>query len=246
VPCALCSSILTTLYIHPGRWHFVGREGEGDRNGPKTPDNTHPPTHPRARPARGRARTEPARNGGKPGRQEAPAANRGRPRDTPGSTDQTGTAPRARKERERKKEPTHPPGSPAERREGPAVKAGRLGAGRRHTGATLAYEGLRPAGGRSGATGRCGGRGGGRRRGEGQLSLVGLGLSANSTSRRCVQSVFARFRAVDAIVRAGFSVDREASNGRCVVRRAADVIAVCVVCGAVERSANLNGPEIAE
>jgi hypothetical protein len=147
VPCALCSSILTTLYIHPGRWHFVGREGEGDRNGPKTPDNTHPPTHPRARPARGRARTEPARNGGKPGRQEAPTANRGRPRDTPGSAAQTGTAPRGRKERE--KEPTHPPTHPGPRRrgrEGPAVKAGRLGAGRRHTGAQVRPRGAEAGG----------------------------------------------------------------------------------------------------
>ena len=157
VRCAQCP-----LYcISPGRWHFVGREGGGDRNGPKTPDNTHPPTHPRARPAHGRAGTEPARNGGNPGRQEAPTANRGRPRGTPGSADQTGTAPRGRKkererERERKNPPTHPG---ARRRDGrdPPLRRGGQRAGSRHTGATLAYEGLRPAGGRSGATGRCGG-----------------------------------------------------------------------------------------
>jgi hypothetical protein len=229
----------------------MGERGKATETGQR-PRTT--PTHPPTREPDPHA-AEPGQNPPETGANPAGRRHPQRTEDDPGTPPGARTK-RARhqeggkreRERERKNPPTHPGARRRDGRDPPLGRHGPRGPAGGTQAPTFAHEGLRPAGGRSGGQRATGGVGA-ERRGEackGRLSLVGLGLSANSTSRRCVQSVFARFRAVDAIVRAGFSVDREASNGRCVVRRAADVIAVCVVCGAVERSANLNGPEIAE
>jgi hypothetical protein len=160
----------------------VGREGEGQRNGPKTGDNRTAPTHPPRATSTTRREPEQGERPRKPGQRaehegeerrheraaEGPA--RGARRTAPNT--EHGRAP---------KEPTHPPGTPAGQREEPAVRADRP-------------EG-RPEGRHTGAHVRLGGAEAGGRRvrwrsaGYGAVSgAVGeLGGGWRATTRRCVQ-----------------------------------------------------------
>jgi hypothetical protein len=124
---------------------FVGREGEGQRNGPKTGDNRTAPTHPPRATSTTRREPERGERPRKPGqRAEHEGEERRHERAAEGPAQGARrTAPNTEHGRTPKNPPTHPGPRRRDGRDPPLAKTGQREAGRDGGRPTFAHEGRR-------------------------------------------------------------------------------------------------------